>query len=722
MTVADQSSAPDHKSQVSNSSVPYVGALVGGRYRVTCRLAEGTFGHTYLAKDTHLPNAPECVIKQLKLQTSVKAMEMARRLFNKEAEILYKLGTHPQIPRLLAHFEQDDEFFLAQEFIDGFPIADELTPDRPWADIHVVRLLREILEVLTFVHGRQVIHRDIKPGNLIRRKHDGKIVLIDFGAVKEVTNRFLSARPGETDYTIAIGTFGYIPKEQLGGRPRFSSDVFAVGMIGIQALTGVHPNELVEDERTAELRWRDRLAAPINPEFADIIDCMVRYDFRDRYPNAETALQAIQSLPTSFLEAVPAPPWRVSSATYSHLPATDAFGSHLMTPEASHPVAPPSQPSAPSASHGSDSPTRLGPSLKVSGDSSGDPLGHGSGHSSGHSSGRSSGESFGHSSRHSSESVPAWPIEFDAPPTQPSRSSTSHLASPTQVTSDRPPIPQSLSPTPHQSKARSRNAPTQMTDVVAPSFSRSHSQAGSFAQHRQGRSEHGGVGQFSGSSTGRSPNPLPPLPLSFKGRKEDILLVVGWAQHWLSRSWHIAALMSGMSLTLMLVRGMMASLGEQPVTRLNAVEPDYLRGAEHLIQTLPSVDETLSPNIEALKLLQEAHHLREAGHYQDAVNLYQQALGMNPRLIDAIWGQCAALNAQGQFEIASSVCYEALAVDPYHAKALWSSAEANEKMGLYEKAMEERNRALALDPNLPASLHSDFEPMPQEEKSEEGTL
>jgi tetratricopeptide (TPR) repeat protein len=175
----------------------------------------------------------------------------------------------------------------------------------------------------------------------------------------------------------------------------------------------------------------------------------------------------------------------------------------------------------------------------------------------------------------------------------------------------------------------------------------------------------------------------------------------------------------------------MASLGEQPVTRLNTLEANYLKDAEHLIQTLPSIEETLSPSIEALNLLKDAHLVREAGQYQHAVNLYQQALGMNPQLTDAIWGKCAALNAQGQFEIASSVCYEALAIDPTHAKALWSSAEANEKMGLYEQAFEERSRALSLDPNLPASLSSTFketqsqEPSPKdgaENESSDGAL
>jgi eukaryotic-like serine/threonine-protein kinase len=142
-----------------------------------------------------------------------------------------------------------------------------------------------------------VIHRDIKPSNLIRRHRDGKLVLIDFGAVKQVTSSpLLDAETGATNITVAIGTHGYMPNEQYAGKPRFSSDVYAVGILGIRALTGLHPQKIAEDPVTSELDWRQH-APTVSSSMAAVLDKMVRYDFRDRYPTAQEALEALQNLP-----------------------------------------------------------------------------------------------------------------------------------------------------------------------------------------------------------------------------------------------------------------------------------------------------------------------------------------------------------------------------------------------------------------------------------------
>ena len=275
-------------------------SLVGGRYSVLKQLSEGAFGHTLLAEDTHLPGKPKCVLKQLKPQVGSRAMQTSRRLFEQEAQVLYELGNHPQIPQLLAHFEDKEGFYLAQEYIDGRSLSQEIRSTMPCSEKQVIRLIREILEVLVFVHQQQVIHRDLKPANLIRRKHDGKIVMIDFGAVKQVGSQFLNPIPGETDYTIAIGTVGYIPNEQLGGRPRYSSDIYAVGMIAIQALTGLAPTELDDDDRTGEILWRNRVPH-ISPAFATVLSRMVAYDFRARYTTAAEALDVFNQMETGNL-------------------------------------------------------------------------------------------------------------------------------------------------------------------------------------------------------------------------------------------------------------------------------------------------------------------------------------------------------------------------------------------------------------------------------------
>ncbi|AFZ18153.1 protein kinase domain-containing protein [Allocoleopsis franciscana] len=269
---------------------------LGGRYQIINKLGAGGFGRTFLAEDLHLPGHPQCVVKQLKPQTSEpETLAMARRLFDTEAEVLYQLGNHDQIPRLLAHFEDNEEFYLAQEFIEGEPLTKEFAKGQPWTESQVIDLLQDILQVLAFVHEQQVIHRDIKPPNLIRRQGDGKIVLIDFGAVKQVSSQVVNPETGETNLTISIGTKGYMPNEQLAGTPRFSSDVYAVGMLGIQALTGVHPKSMGEDPQTGEMVWREH-APHVSPELAGILDKMVCYDFRDRYPTAADALAALQNL------------------------------------------------------------------------------------------------------------------------------------------------------------------------------------------------------------------------------------------------------------------------------------------------------------------------------------------------------------------------------------------------------------------------------------------
>jgi serine/threonine protein kinase len=272
--------------------------LLGGRYQIVRRLGSGGFSRTFLVSDLHLPNHPRCVIKQLKVQDKdTGTLDMARRLFDTEARVLYQLGSHPQIPALLAHFEEDQEFYLAQEYIEGSRLNRQVEAGKPWSETRVVLLLQEVLEILAFVHRQQVIHRDVKPSNLIRRHRDGKLVLIDFGAVKQVTSSpLMDAETGATNITVAIGTHGYMPNEQYAGKPRFSSDVYAVGMLGIRALTGLHPKDIEDDPITSEIDWR-RHAPTVSASLAAVLDKMVRYDFRDRYPTAQEALEALQNLP-----------------------------------------------------------------------------------------------------------------------------------------------------------------------------------------------------------------------------------------------------------------------------------------------------------------------------------------------------------------------------------------------------------------------------------------
>ena len=267
-----------------------LGTTLRGHYKIISQLGSGGFGETYLAQDLDLPGKPRCVVKRLKpLVTGQLALETAIRLFDREAQVLYRLGNpHDQIPQLLAHFEENQEFYLVQEFVDGNDLSKELISGRQWKEEQVIAFLQDVLKILEFVHQQDVIHRDLKPANLIRRTSDGKIVLIDFGAVKEITT-MMANMAGAT----IIGTLGYMPSEQLAGNPKFNSDIYALGMICIQAITGIYPHELQKDP---EVIWNKQA---ISPKLAAILDKMVCYDFRLRYQSATEVLQALKSLTES---------------------------------------------------------------------------------------------------------------------------------------------------------------------------------------------------------------------------------------------------------------------------------------------------------------------------------------------------------------------------------------------------------------------------------------
>ncbi len=167
--------------------------MLAGHYKIVKELGSGGFGDTYLAQGTHLPGHPFCVVKHLKPQED-SCFDVAERLFEKEAETLYRLGNHDQIPRLFAHFQEKGEFYLVQEFVEGHDLSQEIIPSEPWSESKTKKLVAEILMILAVVHENNVIHRDIKPPNIMRRNRDGKFVLIDFGAVKEIN--VMTVNPG----------------------------------------------------------------------------------------------------------------------------------------------------------------------------------------------------------------------------------------------------------------------------------------------------------------------------------------------------------------------------------------------------------------------------------------------------------------------------------------------------------------------------------------------
>jgi serine/threonine protein kinase len=306
-----------------------MGQILKQRYQVIEKLGEGGIGETFLAEDLDIPvdPKPKCVVKRLQPPENAQDLTILHRLFQQEAQILYQLGQqHPQIPQLYAYFQQDQDFYLIQEYIEGQELTQEIIADQPWTEQQTIDFLKEILTILAYVHQHQVIHRDIKPQNIMRRK-DGQLILIDFGSVKQVST-LVSQQTGLTQRTGIIGTEGYMPSEQAMGKPKFSSDIYAVGMIAIQGVTG-NLNEPFPEDNNGEIHWQDQ--AKIGQSLANILSKMIRYDFRDRYQDATEALAAINQL--SEITAIPNTISSSSQPTTVQSPTSKSAPTQLSVPQ-----------------------------------------------------------------------------------------------------------------------------------------------------------------------------------------------------------------------------------------------------------------------------------------------------------------------------------------------------------------------------------------------------
>jgi serine/threonine-protein kinase len=238
------------------------GKILKSQYSIIKKIGQGGFGRTYLAENMQNITAPACVVKQLHpARQDENVLNIARRLFKKEAETLARLGIHPQIPRLIDYFEEDGEFYLVEELIEGEPLNEKLSRESPWSEAKVLTFLESFLGILDFMHNNGVIHRDIKPENIICVQGEEKFVLVDFGTVKELMVQ-------ENRLTVAVGTLGYVPQEQLEGKPEFASDIYALGVVCIQALTGINPINLTKNEYQ-HLIWEE--SATASPELKQII-------------------------------------------------------------------------------------------------------------------------------------------------------------------------------------------------------------------------------------------------------------------------------------------------------------------------------------------------------------------------------------------------------------------------------------------------------------------
>ncbi len=269
---------------------------LSNRYRVLNVLGDGGFGKTFLVEDTQMPSNRQCVLKQLKpVHDNPQTSQMVKDRFQREAAILEKLGEgHEQIPRLYAYFSEADQFYLVEEWVQGDTLTQRVQKEGPLPERAVQNILANLLPVVAHVHSEGIVHRDIKPDNIILRQKDGKPVLIDFGAVKETMNTIIDSH-AHSSHSIVVGTPGYMPAEQLSGRPVFASDLYSLGMTAIYALTGKIPQELEIDPRTGELLWR-QYAPNLTPEFGNFLDCAIHMSAQSRFPVVQEMLSILNGL------------------------------------------------------------------------------------------------------------------------------------------------------------------------------------------------------------------------------------------------------------------------------------------------------------------------------------------------------------------------------------------------------------------------------------------
>ena len=283
------------------------------RYRTIKPIAQGGFGRTFLAVDETKPQIfSQCVIKQFLPQNT--PAEKAAQLFHQEAAQLETLGKHPQIPELIAHFEQDSRQYLVQEFIDGKNLAQELEQKGAFTENQIRQILNDLLPVLHFVHKSKVIHRDIKPANIIRRRlspaplpalensyqpspFQKDIILVDFGAAKKVT------ATGLPQTGTIIGSAAYIAPEQLMGKAVFASDIYSLGVTCIHLLTHIPPFDLF-DSTEDSWAWRNYLKSAVSDDFGRILDTMLQSATNRRYSSASAVIRQLNPKPV-YLDAQP---------------------------------------------------------------------------------------------------------------------------------------------------------------------------------------------------------------------------------------------------------------------------------------------------------------------------------------------------------------------------------------------------------------------------------
>lgn len=274
------------------------GLVLENRYEIAQFLGYGGFGRTYLARDRHRFNE-FCLLKEFAPQIrSPEVLRKAEELFQREAGILYQLR-HPQIPEFRAllsvKLQGQEAVMLVEQFIAGVSYEQWIDQGHRLSEPEAVQFLRDLLPVLTYIHDRGVIHRDISPDNLIRERSSNKPYLIDFGSVRQVAKTALQLS-GLPASATQIHKPGFSPREQLYGDVSPSTDLYSLAVTTLVLMTGRSPLELYDDQHD---RWLWRQYLRVSPTLGAIFDRCLASTPNQRYRSAREVEQALAPISAS---------------------------------------------------------------------------------------------------------------------------------------------------------------------------------------------------------------------------------------------------------------------------------------------------------------------------------------------------------------------------------------------------------------------------------------
>ncbi|EDX83976.1 Bacterial SH3 domain family [Synechococcus sp. PCC 7335] len=328
---------PENVTEERLGDTPLI--LLSNRYRVLNVLGDGGFGKTFLVEDTHMPSNRRCVLKQLKpVHEKPEIAQMVKDRFEREAATLEHLGeAHDQIPRLYAYFQEGGEFYLVEEWVEGVTLTQKVQREGPQSEKTVQAVVANLLGAIAYIHSQKMVHRDIKPDNIILRARDGKPVLIDFGAVKETMKTVINSGEQST-HSIVVGTPGYMPSEQMSGRPIYASDIYSLGMSAIYMLTGKIPQELMTNPQTGSLDWRE-YAPTVSNGFANFLDCATHVSPQSRFATVQDMQSVLNTLMMSQMGTEMSAPTAGQTTSASHSTQTVVSSAPFVpTPATTHPT------------------------------------------------------------------------------------------------------------------------------------------------------------------------------------------------------------------------------------------------------------------------------------------------------------------------------------------------------------------------------------------------